>query len=221
MAATLRLFGWIVVFFGAAAVLILAVILATRAWIGEGDAVTLAAIFTLIVVLTAAFVPYLNWAMRRSFVHEPASVPPLDAETVRARLRALTGLGAPVEMEEVGGRMRFRWRYLDAELRGILEKRAIRSAYELQIRLDPGRHEAILTDVKRSLRFGVGARGVSFGLGYTRGHLAGVEIGRGYSIDSDLTVKPAMDYRFSPGELKRPVLHELAQAGWRARFAMW
>lgn len=221
MKGVLVLAGHVAGFFVVTAILLLAMVLALQAAAPDNEAALVIAILVALVVIIAAFVPFLNRAMRRAFVFPPAAATPVPEAELRRRLQALAERGAPVELIAQGGRMTFRWRYLDATLRGILEKQKLSEAYELQIRLDPGRSEAILTDVKRSLRLGAGASGVRLGAGFVRGWLAGAEIGRGYDIGTDLSLREAYDYRFSPGELKRPVLHTLSEAGWTARFAMW
>jgi hypothetical protein len=218
MRQLLTLTGYLLAFFVAVALALLVMALALR---GQGDMALLTGILGALVMIVAAFLPYLNFAMRRSFVHPAEPVPPLPEAELRARLRALAKVGAPVEMIEAGGVMRMRWAYLDARLRGVLEVQKLESAYELQIRLDPARNEAVLTDIKRSLRLGAGVSGVRLGLGFTRGWLVGVEMGRGYDVGMDLSAREAFDYRFEPAAIKRPVLHVLAQSGWTARFAMW
>lgn len=214
----LTLTGYILGFFIVAALGLLVMVLALR---GQGDAALLAGILVALLVVIGAFLPFLNFAMRRSFVYPPDPVPPLSEEALRARLRGLAEVGAPVELTEAGGVMRLRWAYLDARLRGVLEMQRIDSAYELQIRLDPACKEAVLTDIKRSLRMATGVSGVRLGFGFVRGWLVGVEMGRGYDIGTDLSAREAFDYRFEPGAIKRPVLHVLAKSGWTVRFAMW
>lgn len=210
-------FGWIAGFFVAAAVLLLTMVLALQTLAPGEDGRPLVGILIALVVLIAAFVPFLNRAMGRAFVHPPA---PGAVPVPEAQLRALADRGAPLELTEQGGRMRLHWRYRDATLRGRMEAHRLTSTHELQIRLGPARRQAILTDIRRSLRMVAGASGVKLGAGFARGCLVGVEMRAGHDIGADLAPREAHAFRYDPAVQKRPVLHTLAEAGWTARFGL-
>jgi hypothetical protein len=222
MAAMFRLFGYVLLFFAGAAVLIFAAvtILEQAGATGGGAFATL--LITTLVAIVAAFIPFLNFAMKRTLVFEPVlGATPLGEEALRDEIMAINGYTVPIAVDRRGNRLVIGWRYVDGEVWGILAKQRLKQTYELHVRLDGARREAILTDVKKSVRWGVGPDAVRLGLGYTRGFLIGVEIGKAWGIRRDLSIRKAWDYRFDPEEIKGPVVATITQAGWTARHAMW
>lgn len=218
---TLKVFGWILAFFVAAGALLF-VALSGSKWLasetGEQPALLLSLAF---LVLVVAFVPYLNWAMRRSYVFVPERIDSEDEAQLREQILAINDSPAPVAVTWRGKKLIIHWRYLDAEVWTRLAGGRLTSAYELHVKLDGTRREAILTDVKKSLRFGIRPGDVRLGVGFTRGHFAGVEIGVAWNVRMSFSRERAHAFTFDPEEIKRPVINTILQAGWMARFGIW
>lgn len=226
MMMLLKAFGFILLFFALAAVAILVVMFGAEYVTGreleQNPALTLGLIFGLLAAIVVAFVPYLNFAMRRSFVFEPAAgVVPLDEEVLRDELLAINGLRVPVSVRRKGRKLILGWRYLDAEVWGLLSKQQLRRTYELHVKLDGAKKQAILTDVRKNLRLGAGPDAVRFGFGFVRGYLVEVETGQGWNLNRDLSVDEAYEFKFNPQEIKGPVLDTIVRSGWTARYGMW
>ncbi len=226
MVMMLRIVGFILSFFLLTALGILVVMFGAEYITGkdvrQDQALTLYLIFGLLVVIIVAFVPYLNFAMRRSFAFLPAAgVAPVDEARLRAEILAMDGFAGPVGVRKQGDKLILTWRYLDAAVWGLLAKQQRSKTYELHVKLDDARKQAILTDVKKSLRLGAGPDGVRLGFGFARGYLVGMETGRGWHLHGDLSVDKAYEFTFDPQEIKRPVHEVILRSGWTARYGMW
>lgn len=222
----LKIFGFILLFFLLAGSAILGVMSGAAYITGKNaqqdPALTLYLIFGLLITVIAAFIPYLNFAMQRCFVFEPAAqASPVDEARLREDILAIDRLRGPVGVRQQGGKLILSWRYLDTEVWGLLSKHGLRKTYELHVRLDDAGKQAILTDVKKSLRLGAGPGGVSLGFGLARGYLVEVEAGQSWNLRRNLSLDEAYEFRFEPQEIKGPVHDMILRSGWTVRYGMW
>ena len=96
MTMLLKVFGFILLFFAVAAGGLLVLMTAAEWYFGDLNQhpdVTLWLILGALVVVIGAFVPYLNLAMRRSFVLRPSpGTGPVPEDRLRQDLLAINGL---------------------------------------------------------------------------------------------------------------------------------
>jgi len=186
---------------------------------GEGK-LFFGVILVSLIVIVVAFLPYLNFAMKRSFVFEPTGEV-LPEEELRREILAINDFDVPVMVEKDGAKLLITWKYVDGEVLGLLEKHGLNKIYQLLIKFDTDKKEVVLTDILKSADFAVGVDKVNLGFGFTRGYFSGFEVGKAWGVKENFTLGKAYEYKFDPSEIKTPVLNTILRNGWRVRFAMW
>jgi len=186
---------------------------------GEGK-LFLWVILVSLIVIVVAFLPYLNFAMKRSFVFEPTGEV-LPEEELRREILAINDFDVPVMVEKDGAKLLITWKYVDGEVLGLLEKHGLNKIYQLLIKFDTDKKAVVLTDILKSANFAMGVDKVNLGFGFTRGYFSGFEVGKTWGVKENFTLGQAYEYKFDPSEIKTPVLNTILRNGWRVRFAMW
>jgi len=166
------------------------------------------------------FLPYLNITTRRIF-HFPGEGMPITEAALREELLTVNEFDAPVMVTERGDKLIFTWRYVDARWWELLSKAGLTQIYELHVKLDDERKTAVLIDVTKSVSWRAGPEGVNIGMFGFRGVNFSYEVGKAWGIRENFTPGKIYDYKFSPQEIKNPVLNSILQNGWQVRFGMW
>jgi hypothetical protein len=155
-----------------------------------------------------------SWAASLS---PAAGVAPVPAETLKARLLAVNGLGLPFRVREEGRRLVAEWRIADARWVGLTEVGGLTKAHEIHLELDPRTRRVLAQDRDRTVSWGGGVgrlggswsffRGINF-FQYERGAAAGL-----FFKDGGWTTT-AYNYRFYLAEMKNPLIQAVVGSGW-------
>jgi hypothetical protein len=177
-------------------------------------------VLSMLVLSFGGFFPYLDWASKRVFRFQGEGEP-VSETTLRAHIRAINQFDLPVMVSERGHKLVATWKYVDARWWELLAKAGLTKAYELHIKFDRTRHFVTLVDVTRSLSWRVGPTQVQVGWIGFRGLAFGYEIGRQWGIKESFELGKVYDYRFTPQEIKMPIMNSILRDGWDVRFGIW
>ncbi len=166
------------------------------------------------------FLPFFNYALKRVFLFRGEGEP-LPLGQLKEELLALNEFDAPIVMELRKEKLVTTWRYADAKWWEILSKAGLDKVYELHVKFDESRHEALLVDVMKNVSWDAGPCKANLSGGFFRGINFEVSIGKQWGIRENFEVGKILDYRFSPEEIKNPVLNTLLRHGWDVRMGMW
>jgi hypothetical protein len=123
-----------------ALILFLAITLA-----GDDETALLIIILAALVVSFGAFVPYLNWAIKRAFTFRGEGQP-VPLGELRAQIEAINEFDAPVMVEERKGKLVATWKYVDARWLELFAKAGLSKSYELKMKFDEKRHTVTMVD---------------------------------------------------------------------------
>jgi len=156
------------------------------------------------------------WAARIS----PATgVPPVAAEELRRRLRAVNELELPLHVRDgKRGCLVAEWKLVDARWTGLLEKGGLSIAHWVKLKLDGERHIVRAIDFSRKVSWSAGVPHASFSFSFFRGiTFAEVESGSSVGLlfrDGAWTVDRAYQYAYDLNELKAPIVAAVVTSGW-------
>ncbi|OIP80761.1 hypothetical protein COT83_05700 [Candidatus Peregrinibacteria bacterium CG10_big_fil_rev_8_21_14_0_10_44_7] len=167
------------------------------------------------------YLPYFFWVTPFVFKFKSEVKPPISVEELRSKLLNINNLDVPVMAEEKKSKIIITWKYLDAKWWEILRKSGITSVYQLVIKLDEKKHRAKLIDINKTVSWGVGPTGVKLRGGYFRGVMFQIEVGKSWGITENFGLGKIYDYKFSPSEIKNPVMNEILKSGWDVVFAIY
>jgi hypothetical protein len=212
----LSAFGLVLLYMAAWAVPLLIWILV---WRGN-DTVIAVGVLVMMLICIIGFVPWLDFVAKKTFRFEGEGEP-IPEEDLRATIKDINQFDVPVTVEERGRTLVVTWRYLDAKWWELLAKAGLRKVYELHVKLDGAKKQATLIDVLKSVSWKAGPTEVRVYGGFFRGISVGFEIGKGYGIKENFEVGEVYDYKFSPQEIKNPVMNTILRSGWAVRLGMW
>jgi hypothetical protein len=172
------------------------------------------------VLMMIGFIPFLDFAAKRSFYFKGEGVPATDADLKNAIL-ATNDFDVPVMATEKNRRLILTWRYVDARWWETIARAGLTKAYHLHVKLDKKRKVATLIDIQKDVTWGLGPMGVRLSGGYFRGIALGFEIGRQWGIKENFSLGKIYDYKFQPSEIRTPVLNTILKSGWDARLGIW
>jgi hypothetical protein len=190
-------------------------------WIaGESDALIALGVLGALLLIVLGFIPYLNFVARMAF-NFPGEGRPVPEGALRASIKSINRLDAPVMVKERGKKLVLTWKYVDAQWWELLAKSGLRQVYELHVKLDAPKKEATLIDVMKSVSWRAGPTQVRVRGGFFRGVNFSFEIGKQWGIKENFQFGQIYDYKFIPQEIKNPVMNTILRSGWSVRFAMW
>ena len=212
----LAAFGLVVLYILALGVLTLPFVIIFR----ENDLAFIIMVFVVLIGGSAALIPYLNFVSKTAFRYRGEG-PTLSADELKASLLRVNDFDVPVSVEERKGTLVFTWKYLDARWWELMARAGMTSTYELHVKLNPNRRTATLIDVNKSVSWGVGPGDVRLRGGFFRGINMEVEIGRQWGIRENFQPGKIYDYKFTPMEIKAPVMNTILRSGWDVLLGMW
>ena len=171
-------------------------------------------------LLVIGLIPYLDIVAKKVF-YFPGEGKPESPEKLREKIMEINRFDAPVMVREKGDSLVVTWKYVDAKWWEILAKAGLRKIYELHIKFNNEKKEATLIDVKKSVSWKAGPTHVRVSGGFFRGVIFDYEIGKRWGITENFGIGKIYDYRFTPGEIKNPVMNTILRNGWAVRFGMW
>jgi hypothetical protein len=190
-------------------------------WIaGDNDALVAFGVLGAMLLIVLGLIPYLNFVARTAF-NFPGEGQPVPEGALRASIKGINHLDAPVMVKEQGKKLVLTWKYVDAQWWELLAKSGLRQVYELHVKLDGRTKEATLIDVMKSVSWRAGPTQVRVSGGFFRGVNFSFEIGKRWGIQENFQFGKVYDYKFIPQEIKNPVMNTILRSGWSVRFAMW
>jgi hypothetical protein len=212
----LKAFGLVILYMAAWAVPILLWIVL---W-GENDAAIVTGLLVAMVLCMLGFIPCLDWVAKKVFAFAGEGEP-IPAEELRALIKGINEFDVPVMVQEKQNRLVVTWRYVDAKWWEILARAGLEKVYELHIKLDEAKKQATLIDVLKSVSWRAGPSEVRLHGGFFRGVSFAYEIGKAWGIKENFQLGALYDYKFSPQEIKNPVVNSILRSGWSVRFGIW
>ncbi len=187
---------------------------------GNNDAVILRGVLISTVILLTGFVFFMNFAIKKVFFFPGEGQPAPEAE-LRSLIKSVNEFDAPVMVQEKGNQLVVTWKYVDAKWWELLAKSGLEKIYELHIKFNDQKKEAVLIDVTKSVSWRAAPTEVHVSGGFFRGVIFAYEIGKRWGIKENFQIGKIYDYQFTPQEIKNPVLNSIVQNGWGARFGIW
>ncbi len=145
----------------------------------------------------------------------------ISEQELRKKLLDINNLDVPVTVSEKGKKIIITWKYLDAKWWELLQKRGATSIYQLIIKLNGEKKRAKLIDVNKKVSWGVSPTKARIRGGYFRGIMLQYEIGKAWGVRENFMPGKIYDYKFTPSEIKNPIMNEILKSGWDVRFGMY
>ncbi len=212
----LAAFGLVVLYILGLGVLMLPFLIIYR----DNDLAVIIMVLTVLVLGSAGLIPYINFISKTVFRYRGEG-PIISPGDLRAQLLEVNDFDVPVMVEGRGNKLVFTWRYVDARWWELMAKSGMTGTYELHVKLDPRRHRATLIDVNKSVSWGAGPGDVHLKGGFFRGVNMEVEIGKQWGIRENFRPGKIYDYKFTPMEIKTPVMNTILRNGWDVLPGMW
>jgi len=187
----------------------------------EGDdEEALFVIFPAMFLIFATYIPYFNltigWVYRFKGNGEPVS-----EEALRKIISELNDYDVPVEVITKRKKLIVRWRYVDAKWYEIIAKAGLTSVYELLIKFKPDKNLVTLIDIQKKVQWRLSLGKAKVTGGYFRGVMMQYEISKLWGLDENFKFRKIYDYKFTPSEIKNPVMNTILRSGWDVRFRIW
>jgi len=145
------------------------------------------------------------------------NTPVLSAGEVRERLLALNRGTAPYQI--IGGQSEnadlvAEWKIVDAQWYEIFAKANLEKVFRIKMRLDPEKHEVRAMDEEYTVEWRAGIPSLSLSVSKFKGQTASVQYGTAYAFTEELKPGQVYQYRFSTGEIKKPIKEAVKSCGW-------
>ncbi len=187
---------------------------------GDNDAAIGVGVVVAMVICVAGFIPYLDFVAKKAF-RFVGQGEPIPEDQLRAMITEINRFDVPVAVQERGNTLVVTWRYLDAKWWEILARAGLKKTYELHIKLNDAQKEATLIDVHKSVAWRAGPTQVRVYGGFFRGVNFAYEIGKRWGIKENFELGGIYDYKWSPQEIRNPVMNTILRNGWAVRFGIW
>ena len=187
---------------------------------GDNDAAIAIGLLGAMVLIIVGFIPYLNFVSKKVFYFRGEG-DPIPEEELRALINDVNRFDVPVWVKEHGDKLIVTWRYVDAKWWEILAHAGLEKVYELHIKFNDQKKEVTLIDVEKSVSWRAGPTQVRVSGGFFRGVIFALEIGKQWGIKENFQLGKVYDYKFTPQEIKTPVMNSILRSGWSVRFGMW
>jgi hypothetical protein len=184
----------------------------------QGPALVFALIASALVIIT--FVPFLNFAAKKSF-YFPGTGQSVSEAELRQTILSINNFDVPVSVVEKKKQIIITWRYVDAKWWEIIAKAGLTQIYELHVKFNEAKKEVTLIDVQKNVDWRLGTGQTKVSGGYFRGVEMGYEVGAQWGIKENFQLGKIYSFKFSPSEIKNPVLNTILKNGWAVRMGMW
>ncbi len=187
---------------------------------GNNDSFIVKGVLISTVILLVGFVLYMNFVIKKVFFF-PGEGQPVSEDELRSLIKSINEFDAPVMVQEKGDQLVVTWKYIDAKWWEILAKSGLEKIYELHIKFNNQKKEATFIDVNKSVSWRASPTEVSIHGGFFRGVIFAYEIGKRWGIKENFQIGKVYDYKFTPQEIRNPVMNTTLQHGWAVRFGVW
>jgi hypothetical protein len=106
------------------------------------------------------------------------------------------------------------WKIVDARWVEIFAKAGLKKVFRILMRLDPERHQVRAVDREYTVSWRAGVPTLSLSAETFRGQKQSIEFGTAYAFTETLAPGQVYKYRFSTGEIKKPIQQAVTACGW-------
>lgn len=150
---------------------------------------------------------------KRPSVDTPARRP----DEVYAALMAVNRPSAPFVIRDgsaEGVDLVAEWRIVDARWYEIFAKASLSKVFRILLKLDPATDKVRGVDEEWAVEWRAGVPSLTASAEKFRGQKSSVQFGTAYAFTEQLEYGQVYNYRFSTGELKKPIQDAVLACGW-------
>lgn len=147
----------------------------------------------------------------------PAGTPVLAPEAVRQQLLALNRPSAPYRIVDGSAEkvdLLAEWKIVEAQWYELFAKAGLSKVFKIYLKLDPQAHAVRAMDREYSVEWKAGVPTLSVAVSTFKGQTTSVEFGTAYAFTETLAPGKVYQYRFSTGEIKKPIQETVVRCGW-------
>ncbi len=148
----------------------------------------------------------------------PASVKATSPKEVKDAILKLNRPTAPYQIisgKKEGVDLIAEWKIVDAKWYQIFAKAGMKKVFKIYMKLDADKHHVRTVDREYTLKWVAGIPSLSFSVTAFRGQQSSVEFGTAYAFTEEFKPGQVYKYRFSTGEIKKPIKEAVKQCGWK------
>ena len=145
------------------------------------------------------------------------NTPALSVEAVRQRLLALNRDTAPYQIIDGASEnvdLIAEWKIVDAKWYELFAKANLTKVFRIYMKFDADKHQVRAKDEEYSVEWRAGVPSLSIAASKFQGQMTSVEFGAAYAFTEELKPGVVYNYRFSTGEIKKPIQETIAACGW-------
>jgi hypothetical protein len=145
------------------------------------------------------------------------NVPVLSADEVRQRLLTLNRETAPYQIIDGTPQnvdLIAEWKIVDAKWYELFAKANLTKVFRIYMKFDEANHQVRGKDEEFSVEWRAGVPSLSISASKFQGQTTSVEFGAAYAFTEELKPGVVYNYRFSTGEIKKPIQEAVAACGW-------
>jgi len=145
------------------------------------------------------------------------NVPALAADEVRRRLLALNRETAPYQLIDgaaQGVDLIAEWKIVDATWFELFAKANLTKVFRIYMKFDPAKNQVRAKDEEFTVEWRAGVPSLSLAVNKFQGQMTSVEFGAAYAFTEELKPGVVYNYRFSTGEIKKPIQEVVTACGW-------
>jgi hypothetical protein len=146
------------------------------------------------------------------------NTPVLTADEVRQRLFTLNRETAPYQIIDGAPQqvdLIAEWKIVDAKWYELFAKAGLTKVFRIYMKFDSAKHEVRAKDEEFTVEWKAGVPSLSISASKFQGQMASVEFGTAYAFTEQLAPGQVYNYRFSTGEIKKPIQEAVAACGWK------
>jgi len=185
---------------------------------GDAQMIVLAVCGALIFLL---YLPWFFWSTNHIWQFK-GSGQPISFENLKKEILAINTFDSAVMVTEKNPRhLVVTWKYVDATWFEVFRKAGMTSTYFLHIKFNPEKNAVYLVDRTKTIKWHKGPLGFAKSFSLFSGILMNkLAIGKAWGIRENFSIGKLYDYKFSPEEIKNPVMNTILRSGWNLRFAL-
>ncbi len=140
-----------------------------------------------------------------------------SADEVRERILALNRPTAPfqiVDGSDEGVDLIAEWKIVDAQWYEIFAKAGLEKVFRIYMKLDHSEKQVRTKDHEYTVSWEAGVPHLSLSASKFMGQKQSVQFGTAYAFTEELRPGQVYNYRFSTGEMKKPIQEAVTGCGW-------
>ena len=143
--------------------------------------------------------------------------PVCSQDEVRTRILAVNRPTAPYQIidgSSEGVDLIAEWKIVDAEWYEIFAKAGLEKVFKIYLKFDDSEKAVRTKDYQYTLTWSAGVPNLEVSSSKSWGQTQSVQFGSAYAFTEELRPGEVYNYRFSTGELKRPIQEAVTSCGW-------